>query len=92
MNILMLYPEFPDTFWGFKHALKTDTVDPDPASAPRAGRHHPGHLRLPFPEGLRVGLPTGVEINRFLSDGDFSGFSDGGKMPFPVQSALTGYI
>lgn len=22
MNILMLYPEFPDTFWGFKHALR----------------------------------------------------------------------
>lgn len=22
MNILMIYPEFPDTFWGFKHALK----------------------------------------------------------------------
>ena len=22
MNILMLYPEFPDTFWSFKHALK----------------------------------------------------------------------
>jgi radical SAM superfamily enzyme YgiQ (UPF0313 family) len=22
MNILLIYPEFPDTFWGFKHALK----------------------------------------------------------------------
>ncbi len=22
MNILMIYPEFPDTFWSFKHALK----------------------------------------------------------------------
>jgi radical SAM superfamily enzyme YgiQ (UPF0313 family) len=22
MNILMVYPEFPDTFWGFKHAVK----------------------------------------------------------------------
>jgi radical SAM superfamily enzyme YgiQ (UPF0313 family) len=22
MNILMIYPEFPDTFWGFRHALK----------------------------------------------------------------------
>ncbi|MBN2149688.1 MAG: DUF4070 domain-containing protein [Anaerolineales bacterium] len=22
MNILMLYPEFPDTFWNFRHALK----------------------------------------------------------------------
>ena len=22
MNILLLYPEFPDTFWSFKHALK----------------------------------------------------------------------
>lgn len=22
MNILLLYPEFPDTFWGFKHAVK----------------------------------------------------------------------
>ena len=22
MNALLLYPEFPDTFWGFKHALK----------------------------------------------------------------------
>lgn len=22
MNILMLYPEFPDTFWSFKHALR----------------------------------------------------------------------
>ena len=21
MNILMIYPEFPDTFWSFKHAL-----------------------------------------------------------------------
>lgn len=21
MNILLLYPEFPDTFWSFKHAL-----------------------------------------------------------------------
>ena len=22
MNVLLLYPEFPDTFWSFKHALK----------------------------------------------------------------------
>ncbi len=22
MNVLMIYPEFPDTFWSFKHALK----------------------------------------------------------------------
>jgi len=22
MNILMIYPEFPDTFWSFKHALR----------------------------------------------------------------------
>jgi hypothetical protein len=22
MNILLVYPEFPDTFWSFKHALK----------------------------------------------------------------------
>src|SRR5271165_3996342 len=22
MNVLLLYPEFPDTFWGFKHALR----------------------------------------------------------------------
>jgi radical SAM superfamily enzyme YgiQ (UPF0313 family) len=22
LNILMIYPEFPDTFWGFKHALE----------------------------------------------------------------------
>jgi hypothetical protein len=22
MNALLLYPEFPDTFWSFKHALK----------------------------------------------------------------------
>jgi len=22
MNALMIYPEFPDTFWSFKHALK----------------------------------------------------------------------
>ena len=22
MNILLLYPEFPDTFWSFKHALR----------------------------------------------------------------------
>jgi radical SAM superfamily enzyme YgiQ (UPF0313 family) len=22
MNALLLYPKFPDTFWGFKHALK----------------------------------------------------------------------
>jgi len=22
MKILLLYPEYPDTFWGFKHALK----------------------------------------------------------------------
>ena len=22
MNILLIYPEFPDTFWSFKHALK----------------------------------------------------------------------
>ena len=21
MNVLMIYPEFPDTFWSFKHAL-----------------------------------------------------------------------
>jgi hypothetical protein len=21
MNVLMVYPEFPDTFWSFKHAL-----------------------------------------------------------------------
>jgi len=22
MNLLMIYPEFPDTFWSFRHALK----------------------------------------------------------------------
>ena len=22
MNILLIYPEFPDTFWSFKYALK----------------------------------------------------------------------
>ena len=22
MNVLLIYPEFPDTFWSFKHALK----------------------------------------------------------------------
>ena len=22
MNVIMIYPEFPDTFWGFKHALR----------------------------------------------------------------------
>ena len=22
MNVVLLYPEFPDTFWSFKHALK----------------------------------------------------------------------
>jgi len=22
MNILLIYPEFPDTFWSFKHALE----------------------------------------------------------------------
>ena len=22
MNVLMIYPEFPDTFWSFKHALR----------------------------------------------------------------------
>ena len=22
MRILLIYPEFPDTFWSFKHALK----------------------------------------------------------------------
>jgi len=22
MNVLLIYPEFPDTFWGFKHALR----------------------------------------------------------------------
>ncbi|HEX6304828.1 MAG TPA: B12-binding domain-containing radical SAM protein, partial [Anaerolineales bacterium] len=22
MNILLIYPEIPDTFWSFKHALK----------------------------------------------------------------------
>lgn len=22
MNILLVYPEYPDTFWSFKHALK----------------------------------------------------------------------
>jgi hypothetical protein len=22
MNILLVYPKFPDTFWSFKHALK----------------------------------------------------------------------
>jgi len=23
MKILMIYPEFPDTFWSFKHALSS---------------------------------------------------------------------
>jgi len=22
MNVMLIYPEFPDTFWGFKNALK----------------------------------------------------------------------
>ena len=22
MNVLLIHPEFPDTFWSFKHALK----------------------------------------------------------------------
>ncbi|MBL7178261.1 MAG: DUF4070 domain-containing protein [Desulfobacteraceae bacterium] len=22
MNVVLIYPEFPDTFWGYKHTLK----------------------------------------------------------------------
>jgi hypothetical protein len=22
MNVILIYPEFPDTFWSFKHALR----------------------------------------------------------------------
>ena len=22
MNVLLIYPEFPDTFWSFRHALR----------------------------------------------------------------------
>ena len=34
MNILLIYPEFPDTFWSFKHALKFVRK---PASSPPLG-------------------------------------------------------
>jgi hypothetical protein len=53
MNVLLIYPEFPDTFWSFKHALSfiRKKASLPPAKGIPAGRH-PCGLRLPLPQGL----------------------------------------
>jgi hypothetical protein len=39
MNALLIYPEFPETFWSFKHALKF--------LGKRAAHYFVNRLRLP---------------------------------------------
>jgi hypothetical protein len=62
MKILMVYPEFPDTFWSFKHALKFIRKK---AGAPPLGLLTVAAM-LPFAWEKRL-----VDLNvRDLSDND----------------------
>jgi radical SAM superfamily enzyme YgiQ (UPF0313 family) len=54
MNVLLLYPKFPDTFWSFKHALK---FIHKPASLPPLGLLTVAAM-LPRPWGKRL-----VDVN-----------------------------
>jgi hypothetical protein len=53
MNVILIYPEFPDTFWSFKHALKFIQK-----GVPNG--HYFRHLRLPFPQDLRTACPKNI--------------------------------
>ena len=64
MNVLLVYPEFPDTFWSFKHALKFIRK---PASQPPLGLLTVAAM-LPAEWQLRF-----VDLNvRALSDADLA--------------------
>ena len=64
MNVLLVYPEFPDTFWSFKHAL---TFIRKPASQPPLGLLTVAGM-LPRDWALRL-----VDLNvRPLSDADLA--------------------
>ena len=60
MRVLLLYPEFPDTFWSFKHALKFIRKKAGHAAAGPAdrGRHAAGRL------GEAPGRPERAEPER----------------------------
>jgi len=53
IKVWLLYPEFPDTFWSFNHALKfiqKRAALPPPRSF--SPSRHPLHLRLPLSQDL----------------------------------------
>jgi hypothetical protein len=54
MNVLLRYPEFPDTFWSFKHALKVIGTKASLPPFPLPLGRHPFHLRPPLPQDLPV--------------------------------------
>ena len=65
MKVLLVYPEFPDTFWSFKHALpfqgKRSAFPPlglltISAHAAQALAEAPGGFERPAPEGFGPGL------------------------------------
>jgi hypothetical protein len=64
MNVLLIYPKFPDTFWSFSYALRfigkkvsvlaTADVDPGAKAHTTCVGGYPGHLRSPFSEDMRI--------------------------------------
>jgi hypothetical protein len=69
MKVLLLYPEFPDTFWSFKHALKfirkkaslpplglltVAALDIFPPPLPVSAGRHLLHLQPPFRKTCRA--------------------------------------
>ena len=54
MNVLPVYPKFPDTFRSFTCALSfaPAAVDPESKAETDADGHNTVHLRLPLPQDL----------------------------------------
>ena len=54
MNVLLVYPKFPDTFWSFTYALgfAPAAVDPESKAQTGADGHNTVHLQLPLPQDL----------------------------------------
>jgi hypothetical protein len=62
MKILLVYPEFPDTFWSFKHALKFIRKK---AGAPPLGL-------LTVAAMLNPGGKTAGDLNRRTTENDLA--------------------
>jgi hypothetical protein len=75
MNVLLIYPKFPETFWSFTYALRKISilafVDMDGCAKAQAASvgGHPGHLRPQLPEVVRSSSFSGRAANHRLKAG-----------------------